>query len=289
MKLIACILISTLTAAPVFAQSYGPMRTQQIPETGVPAALRDVGIEQRLDAQLPLDAVFLDEERRSVPLGQYFGARPVILAFVYFDCPMLCTQVLNGLADSLKALRFDAGKEFDVVALSFDATERNKPGLAAAKKLALLEHYRRETAAQGMHFLTGDDANIRRVTDAAGFKFKWDNLTKQFAHAGGVMVATPAGKLSRYFYGVEYAPRDLRLGLIEAAAGRIGSPVDALLLYCYHYDPLTGRYSAVVMNILRLAGIVFLALAALFYFSVWRRRRRRTRRGPVTQTGGAVS
>jgi protein SCO1 len=281
--LVAILLVAGAHAA--FGQSYGPMKTEQAPETGVPPALRDITIEQRLNAQLPLDAVFTNEEQQTVPLGRYFGARPVILALVYYDCPMLCSQVLNGLVGSLKALRFDAGREFEVVALSFDARERQKPELAMAKKRRLLESYRRATAAQGWHLLMGDEANIKRVTEAAGFRFKWDAATGQFAHASGIMISTPGGRLSHYFYGIEYAPRDIRLGLVEAAEGRIGSPVDALLLYCYHYDPTAGRYSAVVINILRLAGIVFLALAAAFYLWIWRRGMRRR---PAEETRGAV-
>ena len=241
-------------------------RTETGPvSSGLPAPLRDVRIEQKLNQQLPLDLTFRDESGREVKLGDYFGRKPVVLAFVYYDCPMLCTQVLNGMVTSFRVLPFEIGKEFEVVAISFDP--RETPPLAQKKKKIYVDYLperMRADAANGWHFLTGDQANIEKITDAAGFHYRYDEKTKQFAHASGIMLTTPAGKLSRYYYGIEYPARDLRLGLIESSANKIGSPVDQLLLYCYHYDPATGKYGAVVMNIMRIAGVItILGIAAM--------------------------
>ena len=214
--------------------------------------------DQQLDARLPLDATFRDETGRVVRLGEFFGTRPVVLAFVYYECPMLCTQILNGLVSALGVLEQTAGQEFDVVAISFDA--RETPVMAAAKKAVYLDAYKRPGAAPGWHFLTGDEASIRRVTAAAGFSYSWDDATQQFAHASGVIVTTPDGRLSRYLFGIEYPPRDLKFALMESSAGRIGSVVDQVLLYCYHYEPSTGSYSLVAMNAVRLGGVVTVAL-----------------------------
>jgi protein SCO1/2 len=238
---------------------YGARPETGNPSTGLPTALRDVRIEQKLDQQLPLDLAFRDESGRDVKLGEYFGRKPVVLAFVYYDCPMLCTQVLNGMVTSFRVLPFQVGEEFDVVTISFDP--RETPALAQSKKKVYVDYLpekMRAKAANGWHFLTGDPANIEKITQAAGFHYRYDEETKQFAHASAIMVTTPEGKLSRYFYGIEYAPRDLRLGLIESAESRIGSPVDQLLLYCYHYDPATGKYGAAIMRMMRIAGVVTL-------------------------------
>lgn len=238
---------------------YGARPASGNPSTGLPQALQDVRIEQKLDQQLPLDLTFRDESGREVQLGQYFGHKPVVLAFVYYDCPMLCTQVLNGMVTSFRVLPFQMGKEFEVVTISFDP--RETPELAQKKKKVYVDYLpekMRAGAENGWHFLTGDQANIAKITDAAGFRYRWDEKTQQFAHASAVMVTTPHGKLSRYYYGIEYPARDLRLGLIESSANKIGSPVDQLLLYCYHYDPATGKYGAVVMNIMRIAGVITL-------------------------------
>jgi protein SCO1 len=238
-----------------------------------PPFLRDVGIDQRLGQQLPLDAIFQDEQGRPVRLGQYFGARPVILVLAYYNCPMLCTQVLGGLVSSLRVLSFDAGKDFDVVAVSFDP--RDRPADAAAKKAPYVAEYGRPGAAAGWHFLTGSSASIERLTGAVGFHYKYDESLGQFAHASAITVATPGGKLSHYFYGIEYAPRDLRLALIEASGNRIGSPVDQILLYCFHYDPKVGKYGAVVMNMLRFGGVVAVLILSTFLAVMWRRDHRR--------------
>ena len=223
-----------------------------------PEALDDVSFHQRLNEKLPLDAILKDETGQAVTLGEYFGGtRPVIFAFVYFDCPMLCTQVTNGISSSLRTLSFEAGKDFDVVLLSFDP--RDTPAKAAEKKRTHLDYWRTQHTANGWHFLTGDEATIRRVASAAGFTYKWDERTQQFAHVSGVLVVTPNGVLSRYFYGIEYSPRDLRLALVESSAGHIGSAVDELLLYCFHYDPLSGKYGVVIMNLIRAGGVLTVA------------------------------
>ncbi len=202
--------------------------------------------------QLPLDVELRDEQGRSVRLGQYFGKKPVVLTLVYYECPMLCTLTLNGLAGALRTLSFDAGKEFEIVTVSFEP--KDTPALAAAKKAAYLERYQRPGAEAGWHFLTGDADQIARLTGAVGFRYAWDEATRQYAHPGGIVVATPEGRLARYLYGVEYAPRDLRLALIEASAGKIGTKVDQIVLYCYQYDPSTGRYSAALMRMIRVGG-----------------------------------
>ena len=226
--------------------------------TGLPKALKGVGIDQKLNEQIPLDAVFKDEHGREVKLGEFFGKKPVVLSLVYYSCPMLCTQVLNGMLSSFRQVSFNIGDQYEVVTVSFDS--RETPELAAAKKQAYVKGYNRPGAEASWHFLTGDAANIKRLTDAVGFRYVWDEQTNQFAHASGIMVLTPEGKLARYFYGIDYAPRDLRLGLVEASQNKIGTPVDALMLYCYHYDPATGKYGAVVMNIVRLAGVLTIVL-----------------------------
>ncbi len=240
--------------------------------SGLPKALTDVGIDQKLNEQLPLDAVFKNENGGSVKLGDYFGKKPVLLSLVYYDCPMLCNQVLNGMVTNFRVLAFQPGQEFEVVTVSFDS--RETPALAKAKKKTYIEYLaaeKREGIDKGWHFLTGDETNIRRLTEAIGFRYRYDSETNQFAHASGIFVATPQGKLARYFYGIEYAPRDVRLGLIEAADNKIGSKVDQLLLYCFHYDPATGKYGAVVMRVVQVAGIATLvAIGAMFF--VMRRR-----------------
>jgi len=263
---------------------YGARPSSGTASTGLPTALRDVKIEQKLNQQLPLDLSFRDESGRDVKLGDYFGHKPVVLAFVYYDCPMLCTQVLNGMVTSFRVLPFEIGKEFDVVTISFDP--RETPALAQAKKQKYVDYLpekMRADATNGWHFLTGDAANIARVTEAAGFHYRYDDATKQFAHASAIMVTTPQGKLSRYFYGIDYPARDLRLGLIESSANKIGSPVDQLLLYCYHYDPATGKYGAVVMNVMRIAGVItLLGIVAMLLLL----KGRHTSVAPTT-TGGA--
>jgi protein SCO1/2 len=258
---------------------YGARPSTGDPSTGLPTALRDVRIEQKLNQQLPLDLVFRDESGAQVKLGQYFGQKPVVLAFVYYDCPMLCTQVLNGMVTSFRVVPFEMGKEFDVVTISFDP--RETPELAASKKKVYVDYLPQKmqaSARNGWHFLTGDAANIERITDAAGFRYHYDEKTKQFAHASAIMVATPEGKLSHYFYGVNYSARDLRFGLIESSQHKIGSVTEQLSLYCYQYDPTKGTYGAAVMRILRITGVLtFLGIIALIFFLKPRNRQQATR------------
>ena len=243
---------------------------------GLPDALQTIGIEQRLGESLPLTAEFKDESGQTVQLGKFFNnGRPVILALVYYECPMLCNQVLNGLTGSLKGITFNAGKEFDVVAVSFDARENDKPGLAQNKKASYIERYGRPGTEQGWHFLTGSQASIDAITNAAGFKYKWDDKSNQFAHASAVMVVTPEGKLSRYLYGIDYAAKDLKLGLIESAENRIGGVADQLLLYCFHYDPSTGKYGFAILSVIRLFAIFTLAGMAAMGFVFWKRNKAR--------------
>jgi protein SCO1/2 len=251
----------------------------QAPVDGRPPILRQVSIEQRLGRPLPLDSTFRDEAGRAVRLGDYFGGKPVVLVLAYYNCPMLCTQVLNGLVSAMRVLSFDAGREYDVVTVSFDP--RDEPSDARAKKEPYVSRYGRAGAAAGWHFLTGEKPSIDALTEAVGFRYAWDEKVGQFAHASAIYVATPEGKLSRYLYGIEYAPRDLRLALVEASQSRIGTPVDQLLLYCYHYDPAAGRYGAVVMNIVRVAGVAFTLILSTFLAMMWRRERRRLKSRPV--------
>ena len=257
----AAVLLSTLSAN---AQDLLNMK-------GVdrPAPLKHVGIDQKLDAQVPLDLQFKDETGKTVKLGDYFGKRPVVLAPVYYECPMLCTQILNGLVRSLKAVTFNPGQEFEVVVFSFDA--RDTSTLAAAKKESYLKRYDRAGTAAGWHFLTGDLESIKALTAAIGFRYVWDAHTNQFAHASGVMVLTPQGRVSKYFYGIEYASKDIRLGLIEAAQNKIGTPVDQLLLFCFHWDASTGKYTATAMNLLRVAAGATILLLGGFVIIMLRR------------------
>jgi protein SCO1/2 len=283
--LISFCLLSFAFCLPVFGQggweSTGPPQPTP-PASTVPKMLENVGIEQRLNEPLPLDATFRDEDGNLVRLGDYFGQKPVIIALVYYSCPQLCNQILNGLTSTLKTLdAFDIGKEFNVLAVSFDP--REKPELANQKKATYTKWYDRPTGAAGWHFLTGDQAAIDQITAAIGFHYAFDPATGQFAHASGVMIATPQGKLSHYFFGVEYGARDLRLGLVEASNNQIGSPVDRLILYCFHYDPSTGKYSLAVINLIRLGG--GLTIVGMFGLLWVMRRRSATRH---RELGGMV-
>ena len=246
----------------------------------LPGALAGVGIDQKLDQQVPLQLTFTNEAGASVPLSSFFhSGKPVILALVYYRCPMLCTQILNGLESSLKVVSFNPGQDFEIVAVSFDPKDTYE--LAAAKKMTYVKRYGRANTANGWHFLTGDPANIKALTDAVGYHYKYDAATDQFAHASGIMIVTPDGRLSRYFYGVEYAPRDVRLGLVEASKNKIGSPVDQILLFCYHYDPATGKYGALAMNMVRLAGAGFvLVCGAVLLIAL-----KREKRGEIVRHG----
>ena len=234
--------------------------------SGLPAQLQNVGFEPQLNAPLPLDLNFRDEAGRDVQLREYFGRKPVLLALVYYGCPMLCNQVEMGVVGSLKMLSFNAGRDYDVVFVSFDT--RETPDMAAKKKAAALSRYARPETASGWHFLTGKEEAVHRLTSAANFRYSFDEQHNLFAHASGIMLLTPDGRISRYFYGVEYPSRDVRLGLVDASAGKIGTPIDHLLLYCFQYNPETARYSATVLRIVRLGGIltIFTIVAGILIF-----------------------
>ena len=264
MRGILCFFFSVLV---LFACGLSTQLMAEVPApaptaSSLPPLLRDVGIDQKLNSQVPLDLVFRDETGNEVRLGQYFGQKPVVLVLAYYNCPMLCTIVLNGVLHSVKELKYNIGREFEVVTVSFDPTE--KPSLAAAKKAIYVALYARPNASAGWHFLTGDEPSIRQLTQAVGFRYNYDAQTKQYFHATGIMVLTPDGHLARYFYGIQYPSGNLRLGLVEASQGRIGSPVDQVLLYCSQYDPATGKYSVIVSHILKIAALAtVLSLAGL--------------------------
>lgn len=242
------------------------------PAAEVPSQLREVGFDQNLNQMLPLDVEFADEHGRVVRIGDHFGKRPVVLAFVYYGCPMLCVQSLSSLAATLGVLAEDPGEDFEVVSVSIDP--RETPALARDKKAHYVERSGKPSIGMGWHFLTGTEANIRRLTAAAGFRYAWDAAQNQFAHPAGVIVATRDGKLSRYLFGIDYGPRDLRLAILDASEGKISSPLKRALLYCYHYDLATGRYSLAIMRVVQLAGAAtVLSLGAMIV--VWTRRERR--------------
>jgi protein SCO1 len=275
-----------LTAAVVSAQGNAPgvRPDPTMPSSQVPKALSEVSFEQRLNEQLPLDLPFKDENGRDVKLGAYFGRKPVVLTFVYYECPMLCTEVLNGLESALRVLNETVGKEFDVVTVSFDPKET--PVLASGKKRAYLERYKRPEAEQGWHFLTGDQASIDALTKSAGFNYAWDEASHQFAHASGIVVTTPTGKVSRYFFGVDYSPRDVKFALIESSNEKIGTLADRLLLYCYHYDPAKGNYGFVAMRAVRIGGAAtILALVGFVFVSLRREGHRSTDSARPVRTG----
>lgn len=244
-----------------------PARAGEPPGT----TLSRVGYDQNLDAQLPLGLAFRDEAGRPVRLGDYFGTKPVALALVYYRCPMICGEELKGLARSLKPLSMTVGDEFDVVVVSIDPTET--PELAASKKEGVLERYGRPESAKGWHFLTGDGPSIAALAGAVGFRYTYSEESRQYYHAAGLTMATPQGRLSRYFYGIDFSPKDLQFGLIEASAGKIGSPIAKLLLFCYHYDPTTGKYSLAVVSVLRVAGTATALALAAYVFAMIRRER----------------
>jgi protein SCO1 len=241
--------------------------------------LEKVKIESKLNAQAPLELKFRDEQGETVTLGDYFQGKPVILILAYYRCPMLCNQVLNGVTDGLRGISFDAGKEFQVVVVSFDA--REQPALAAAKKASYVEHYGRPGAEDGWHFLTGEQPAIDRLSQAVGFPYLYDSMRDQFIHDSGIMIVTPEGRISRYLYGIDFTPRDLRLALVESSAERIGSPIDHVLLLCFHYDPNTGRYTTTVLGIVRIAGFVTILALGVFLFRAWRRERTMAERGAL--------
>ncbi len=263
-------LTAVFAALPALASAQmGPVPPP--PREATPGVLQEVGFDQKLGEQVPLDLAFRDETGRDVRLRDYFGTKPVVLSLVYYKCPMLCTLSLNGLAEALEVLSFVPGKEFNVLTVSFDPAEG--PVLAAAKKKAYLTRYKRSEAERGWHFLTGGREATQALTKAVGFRYVWDEATKQWAHPAGMLVLTPDGHISKYLYGVEYSPQDLRFALVDASGGRIGNPVDTVLLYCYRYDPKTGSYSASILNLVRVGGALTLLALVGFIFSASLRRR----------------
>jgi len=258
-SMIAVATIALAVAAPARGQS----------STTKPTVLRDVGIDQKLNGQVPLDVTFRDEEGNTVRLGNYFHGKPVILSLVYYECPMLCPMALHGLLVSLQKVAWTAGKDFDVLTVSFNPNET--PNLAAAKRNVYLGLYNRSGAEHGWHFLTGDEASIERLTSAVGFRYHYDSASGQYAHPTMIVVATPRGKISRYLYGIEYPERDVRLALLEASNNRIGTPVDEVLLFCYHYDPIQGRYGLAITHIIRAAGIATMLLLGAALLIMFRR------------------
>jgi len=258
-----------------------PLAERAIPASNLPEALENVGFHQRLGSTLPLDLEFTDEAGTRVPLATYFGQRPVVLTLVYYECPMLCTLVLNGLTSALKAVPFTVGRDFEIVSVSFDP--RDTPELARKKKAHYVDELGAPTAESGWHFLTGDSTAIAALTAAAGFRYSYDPERREYAHASGILVLTQDGTISRLLYGIEYAPKDVRLALVEAGEGKIGSVVDELLLYCFHYDPAAGKYGAAVVNLVRTGGV--LALAGLAGFIVISIRRERRAASPAARAG----
>jgi protein SCO1/2 len=284
-----------LLAPPALAQVGAAARVEALgggvgANGGRPEILRDVGIKQRMGDQVPLDAVFRDENNREVKLAEYFGGsanpsgKPVVLVMAYYQCPRLCGQVLRGLLTSLENLSgFSVGPDFKILTVSFDPTEG--PELAAQKKASYARAYNRPGAEEGWHFLTGSEESIRKLADAVGFHYKYDEANKQYAHASGIMVLTPDGKVSRYLLGIDYSPRDLRLALVEASANKIGTPViDMVLQYCFHYDPVRGKYNVAVMNLVRASGVLTVFGIAVM-FILLRRRPRTSGQSPVVTLG----
>jgi protein SCO1/2 len=233
-----------------------------------PELLKEVGIDQKLNDSVPLDLMFRDEHGNAVELAKYFGSKPVILSLVYYNCPMLCTQVLNGLDRSLKGIPLDLGSDFNVVTVSIDPTE--KPILAEAKQAVYAGMYGRPGAKENWHFLTGNEPEIKQLANAVGFRYAYDADSKQYAHASAIMILTPDGKISRYLYGIQYPERDLRLGLVDASAGKIGTPVDQILLFCYHYDPHTGKYGLLVSRMIKMGGLLTVVVLGFFLAVLFR-------------------
>ena len=267
---------ASLIATPATAQMTGAPTPGYVSAPGptsstMPAPLREIGFDQNIDQQLPLDAQFVDENGTAVTLGSYYGEKPVLLAFVYYTCPMLCTQVLNAMTATISTLSLDAGKDFELVLVSIDP--RETPAQAMAKKMEYLHRYKRPGADAGWHFLTGKEPEIKRVAKAAGFRYAWDEQTQQYAHPTGIIVTTTDGRLARYLFGMEYGPRDLKLALVEASQGKVGTFADQLLLFCYHYDPMTGRYGVYVMRTLRIAGVATVLALGTFIVVMVRRER----------------
>jgi protein SCO1/2 len=267
--------LALLAPASAYAQ-YGNAPQRSTAASEKPGLLGQVGIDQKIGQQLPLDLEFKDETGRPVKLGDFFGTRPVVLALAYYECPMLCTQVLNGMTGALKTLSFDAGKDFDVVVVSIDPKDNFR--LAANKKMTYVAHYGRPATAAGWHFLTGTEASIKPLAEAIGFRYAYDANIKQYAHGAAIYVATPTGLVARYLLGIDFAPRDLRLALVEASNNQLGSIADKVLLLCYHYDPSVGKYGVAILNAVRIGFVATVAGFLAFVFISLRRERREAAR-----------
>jgi protein SCO1/2 len=268
LKLLCFVAASFLPAPAAIAQ-----RAPRPPRPG--SILEKVGFDQKLDAQVPLDLAFRDESGRTVRLGDYFQKRPVILTLVYYNCPLLCTQVLNGLGRGIKPLALGVGKDFEIVTVSINPEET--PELAARKKAAYLARYDRDGAEHGWHFLTGRQPEIEALARAVGFRYIYNPQSKLYTHAAGLVIVTPQGRAARYLFGVEFAPRDLQFGLMEASAGRIGSPIQQLVLLCYDYNAATGKYTLAIVRIIRVLGSATALALAIFLIVMFRRERRAAR------------
>lgn len=275
--LAACAVAASASAQQPPQESFDPVQRFDLAQ--------NVGIDQKLGERVPLDLRFKDEQGQEVELGKYFGERPVILSLVYFGCPMLCTEVLNEQTRVLRVLALEAGRDFEMVSVSIDA--RETPELALKKKRNQVDSIDREGVAGGWHFLVGDEANIQRLASAVGFRYVYDAKQDQFAHAGGLMILTPEGVLSRYIYGIEYPARDVKFALVEASQGKVGSFVDRVLLLCFHYDPKTGRYTIAALTTLRIVGGLF--LLALGGYIVFMLRRDVLRRRASLRAAGEAS
>ena len=281
LRTIFLLLVLLAAAAQSFAQAapdnVGPV------SSSLPPILQNVTFRPELNAQMPLDVPFTDENGKSVQLAEYFHQhKPVLVAFVYYGCPMLCTQLEQGVVGSLRMLSFNPGRDYDVVFVSFD--DRDTPAMAIAKKNTAMDHFRRKETAAGWHFLSGSKESIAAVTSAANFHFNYDIKNNLFAHASGIMLLTPDGRISRYFYGVEFPGRDLRLGLVDASQGKIGTPVDKMLLFCFQYDPSTARYSATILGVMRLLALGTVA-ALVIMVLIYRRRDKRAARTDLSHQG----
>jgi protein SCO1/2 len=276
-------LLSLSASTLVWAQNAPKLQPGDAVANQKPSILDQVGLDQRLNQQVPLNLTFNDETGQAVQLQQYFGAKPVILIMVYYQCPMLCTQVLTGFTGAMNGIvRFNIGREFDVVTVSIDP--RDTPQDAAKAKKTYIQRYRRAGAEQGWHFLTGKKDQIDALAQAVGFRYAWDPQIQQYAHASGIMLLTPDGRVSQYYYGIEYAPRDIQLGLIEASKGKIGNVVDQVLLYCYHYDPRQGKYGAAIFNVLRLSALATVLMVGGFMVIMFRRDSLAAQKGRLTRT-----
>lgn len=286
--------LSSLLALTLLGMPSAPPAPSSESSGKLPASLEGVRIEQRLDAQVPGELTFLDEQGHEVQLKRFFGDKPIILTLVYFRCPMLCTQVLNGMVHALQGMPgFEIGDQFQVVTVSFDP--KDDVDVAVQKKANYVKSLGSPHAAEGWHFLTGQEDQIQRLTDSVGFFYKYDTSSNQYSHASALMVLTPEGRVARYFYGITFRPRDLRLGLVEASNGKIGTPVDSVLMYCFHYDPASGKYNVAVMNLVRVGGAAMLLALGAFFMTAWWSGRKKAARGssaiddsPSNQASGST-